>query len=394
MYFSAFDNEKLKKQLSGERFTVVYRLFADDEASAGEMAECICEEQTVEFPKALLPAGDIPDAVLGRLERLTPCGESAYEAAVSYAAELVGGEFTQLLNVIFGNSSIKPNIQVLDIRLSESLLKELEGPRYGIGGIRDLAGVYDRPLLFTALKPLGLSSADLAGIAGCCAENGIDVIKDDHGLANQSFAPFRERVALCAEAVQRANAKTGRHVLYVPNITTKASQLRKHALLAKEYGADGLMVAPGLIGIDAMKCLADDDEIGMPIFAHPAFLGSYAINRQGISCQALFGLLLRMAGADVSIFPNFGGRFLLTEQECVGIAQAGKRELGGLRPILPAPAGGMTFTRIPEMMQKYGRDMLLLIGGGLFSHSPELAVNCRQFLELVESCQAEMNRGN
>lgn len=389
MHFQSFDNERLKRQLSGVRFTVVYRVYAQNEEEAKQLCAGICEEQTVEFPTGLLPPGEIPAAVLGRLECLSPGAQGSYQAQISYAQELVGGELTQLLNVVFGNSSIKPGIQVTGIRLTDALLDDFKGPRYGVEGIRERTGVYGRPLLFTALKPLGLSSGDLADIARCCAENGIDVIKDDHGLANQSFAPFRERVSLCAQAVRSANAKTGRRVMYVPNITTSADRLRSHALFAKEQGAGGLMVAPGLVGLDAMKCIAEDDEIGLPVFAHPAFLGSYAVGPYGVHSQVLFGTLMRLAGADVSIFPNFGGRFPLTERECLGIARQGREALGGLRTVFPAPAGGMTFDRIPEMIEKYGNDLMLLIGGGLFRHGPDLAANCRDFLRLAERLASE-----
>jgi len=39
--------------------------------------------------------------------------------------------------------------------------------------------------------------------------------------------------------------------------------------------------------------------------------------------------------------------------------------LGNLKPIWIAPAGGMTLERIPEMLETYGSDIALLIGGAL-----------------------------
>ena len=33
------------------------------------------------------------------------------------------------------------------------------------------------------------------------AKGGIDLIKDDHGLANQNYAPYEERVRACCAAV-------------------------------------------------------------------------------------------------------------------------------------------------------------------------------------------------
>jgi ribulose-bisphosphate carboxylase large chain len=42
-------------QLSGERFTELYRIQADNEAAAIAHARAICLEQTVEFPWTLIP---------------------------------------------------------------------------------------------------------------------------------------------------------------------------------------------------------------------------------------------------------------------------------------------------------------------------------------------------
>src|SRR5690606_2754524 len=138
-----------------------------------------------------------------------PAPEGGFEATISYAVETTGCELTQFLNVVFGNSSIKPGIRVERLDLPPGLLNAFKGPRLGRDGLRALLGVPTRPLLCTALKPMGLSAKALAEFAYRFALGGMDVIKDDHGLANQSFAPFKERVERCAEAVARANRETG-----------------------------------------------------------------------------------------------------------------------------------------------------------------------------------------
>jgi ribulose-bisphosphate carboxylase large chain len=359
----------------------------------------------VEFPLRLLPPGAIPRDLTGRVERLEKeipekadkadkKGGDRYLATISFADEVASGEFTQFLNVVFGNISIKRGIQVVRVCPDEAVLAFSPGPRHGVDGIRKLVGVFDRPLLFTALKPLGLSAADMANLAGQFAEGGVDIVKDDHGLTNQVFAPFEERVALCAAAVQNANAKLGRETktLYVPNVTAPAGQILARARRAKELGAGGILVTPGLVGLDTMRELAASQML--PIFAHPAFIGTYALNTQGIACDVLFGTLMRMAGADAVIFPNYGGRFPLSKEECLGIARAGKEKLGALKPLFPAPAGGMELANIEEMVLTYGLDMLALVGGGLFACGGDLAGNYRRFsTELEWSTRALQQTG-
>ena len=112
--------------------------------------------------------------------------------------------------MVFGNSSIKPGIRVEHLDLPESFLRSFKGPRFGRDGLRRLLKVPKRPLLSTAIKPMGLSCTELADLAYRFALGGMDMIKDDHGLTDQCCSPFEERVERCAEAVNRASRETGR----------------------------------------------------------------------------------------------------------------------------------------------------------------------------------------
>ncbi len=368
---------------SGERFFVTYRLFGNEEVSHAE-AEAICIEQTVEFPADEVPEGIIRDHVFGRVEHIERFDQESFIAVISYAVEIVAGELTQFLNVVFGNSSIKPGIRVEHLDLPESLLRGFKGPRFGRKGIRQLLDIPRRPILSTALKPMGLSSQELANLAYRFVLGGMDIIKDDHGLSNQSCSPFEERVELCAAAVKRAGRETGSHAIYIANITAPHCEVVKRARFAKGAGAGGLMAAPGLIGMDLMKELAEDDGIALPIFTHPALQGCYVTTRYGISHGVIFGQLARLAGADATIFPNFGGRFSFSRKECSDIVRGTTLPMGSLKSIFPAPGGGMSLDRVPEMLETYGQDLIFLIGGGLFKHGPDLVENCRHFRKMVE----------
>jgi ribulose-bisphosphate carboxylase large chain len=368
--------------LSGERFTVTY-LVHGDEASARAVVEAIREEQSVEFPLDLLPAGDIPDQILGRVESFEHAGEQRYRARISYANEIAGSELPQLLNVIFGNSSIKPGILVEWLDLSPGVLAAFKGPRFGRQGLRERLGNPERPLLCTAIKPMGLSAEALAEIAYQCALGGIDIIKDDHGLADQRFSPFKERVGRCAEAVEKANRETGGHAIYVPNVTGPILEMPDMARYARDAGAGGLMVSPGLSGYDIMRTLAEDDALGLPIVAHPTFNGSYVTcPQQGISHAVLYGQIARLAGADASIYPNYGGRFSFSKEECISIVRGTETPMGHIKPCFPTPGGGMSLERLPEMYEVYGQDVIYLIGGALH-RSGNLAESSRNFVSMV-----------
>ncbi len=370
--------------MSGERFAVIYRL-TGSEAEVSAKAADICLEQTVELPDDLVKDTHIREHILGQVFSLRRLESKLFEAVITYAVETVGRELTQLLNVIFGNISFKPGIRVERLSLPENFLRVFNGPRFGREGLRKWLNIPERPLLCTALKPMGLSPAEMADLAYRLALGGIDIIKDDHGLADQLFCPFKERVARCAEAVARANQLTGRTCIYVPNVTAPADQIMERAMLAKQAGAGGLLICPGLTGLDLMRQIGDDDRITLPILSHPALQGSFVAQRhEGLSHFALFGQIARLAGADASIFPNYGGRFSFSRDECRSLAEGTVTEMGHLRPIFPVPAGGMRLDRVPEICAFYGRDVIFLIGGDLHKHSSDLVESCRYFNRLAE----------
>jgi ribulose-bisphosphate carboxylase large chain len=368
--------------VSGDRFAATYDLIGDP-GEARARAEAICVEQTIEFPADLIADDDIRRHVIGRIEALDVVGPARVRAHISYAVETSAFQLPQLLTVLFGNCSLLPRVRLVGFELPPSMLGHFRGPRYGSEGLRERLGITDRPLMATALKPMGLGATQLAAMAGVLATAGIDLIKDDQGLADQPWARFEDRVRACAAAVHEANDRTGGRAVYLPVLNGPTEELVARAQAAKEAGAGGFLILPGLIGFDAMRALADDDLIGLPIMAHPGFLGSFVSSEDaGIEHGVVLGALMRLAGADLSIFPSYGGRFSFSRDACASIAEACRQPMGLVRPCLPAPGGGMTLPRIGELLDFYGNDVALLIGGDL--HRGDLLDNARRMREAVE----------
>lgn len=360
------------------RIAVRYRVATAD---VGAVAEAVRIEQTIEYPLELITDGFIRDEVVGQVEDVTQRA-SGSEFTLSFHPDVAGGELSQLLNLLWGNVSLFECVRVVDVALPDAVLDVFFGPRFGLAGLRVLLDAPHRPLLTTAIKPMGLPAADLGEMAATLAIAGFDIVKDDHGLANQPWAPFRERVRTVSAAVAEANAASGNHCLYMPSLNVPSDRQVEAAYFAKESGAGALLVLPGLAGLDAMRSLADDPALGLPIMAHPSFQGSLVVNAdQGLRHGLLFGLLARLAGADLSIFPSHGGRFSFSPEACADIADSCRRPLGGIAPIWPAPGGGMTLERVDEIANFYGLDVALLIGGAL--HRGNLAANATALAEKV-----------
>ena len=363
-----------------DRIYVSYSYIGEDPKST---ADLIRVEQTIEFPFELAPSW-IQDQVVGKIEEITSSDKTNHLITISYNPDVAGGELTQLLNVLWGNASLFPGVRIVDLKLPASFLVKFNGPRFGISGLRSLLKAESRPLLTTALKPMGSDPATLAEMARTLALAGFDLIKDDHSLANQPWATWKERVTLVARAVAEANEVTGGKTAYAPSLNLPFDQVKDAAYTAKELGAGALLILPGITGFDSLRVLAADDSLALPIQGHPSMLGSFVISKnEGISHGIIFGTLMRLAGADISIFPNVGGRFSFSEEQCLDIAAKSRSQLGKLKPAWIAPAGGMTLERIPEMIDMYGKDTALLIGGALSRGN--LADNAARMSEMVRA---------
>ena len=68
-----------------------------------------------------------------------------------------------------------------------------------------------------------------------------------------------------------------------------------------------------------------------------------------------------------------------------------RKPLGGLKPGFPSPAGGMTIKKVGAMLEAFGDDTALLIGGALLRHSPDPEISARAFLAALEKAVAERN---
>jgi S-methyl-5-thioribulose 1-phosphate isomerase len=137
-------------------------------------------------------------------------------------------------------------------------------------------------------------------------------------------------------------------------------------------------VAPMIVGLSNFHCLVREHP-GIAFLAHPSLAGSR------IAPPLLFGKIFRMLGADAIVFPSHGGRFGYSPETCRALARAALAEWHSLRASVPVPAGGMSTDRVPEMLDFYGADIMLLIGGGLLSAREQLTEVTAAFVEAVKS---------
>jgi ribulose-bisphosphate carboxylase large chain len=359
-----------------ERILATY-LVTSEAGQIAARAEALAIEQSVECPLDAIAEPRIRDDIVGRVDSVEAIGDSRFAVRIALASATAPAEPGQLLNMLFGNSSIQPDVALADVALPPHYLATFGGPRLGIAGIRARTGAQGRALTASALKPQGLSPEALATLARRLAMGGVDLIKDDHGLADQAFSPFAARVKAVGHAVREANDARGARTLYAPHVSGSLDDMRRQLDLIRREDIGALMLIPMIVGLANFHAVVREAE-GLVVLAHPALAGA-----QRIAPELLLGRLFRLFGADATIFPHHGGRFAYTPQTCRALAGAARDGWGDLNPCLPVPAGGIAIDRIPELLAFYGRDVMLLIGGSLLAARERLTDEAARFTEEV-----------
>ncbi len=350
-----------------------------DARSIEARARAIAVEQSVEMPLSAIDDEYVKSDIVGRVVAINEAGSGIFEVRIALAAETIGSDAGQLINMLFGNTSIHDDVELHDVELPRDLVQAFGGPRHGLHELRRRVGASGRALTASALKPQGLPPSGLAELAQRFAQGGIDYVKDDHGLADQAYSPFAARIEAIATALRRVERPSGPRTRYVPSLSGDLDAMRRQIGLAHHAGIDTVMIAPMITGFSNFHRLVQENP-AVAFMAHPTMAGAARV-----APPLLIGKLFRILGADAVIFPNHGGRFGYSPDTCRRLARAALEDRDGLRPCVPVPAGGMTPGRVSEMLDFYGANVMLLIGGGLLEARARLVEETAAFVAEVES---------
>jgi ribulose-bisphosphate carboxylase large chain len=360
------------------RLVVTYRVRAPAR-DVPAIAESLALEQSVEVGPAVVRDAFVRDEIVGRVLGIAETGDDGvHDVRIALATATTGDEVAQTFNMLFGNSSLHAHVELVDVAFPPEFAARFPGPRFGIDGLRARLDAHGRPLTCAALKPQGLPAERLAALCRDLVLGGVDVVKDDHGLADQAYAPFARRVAACQRALADAARATGRPAVYAPSLVGPPAKLHEYARVARDEGAAMLLVAPALVGYAAFHELVAS--VDVPVLAHPAYAGAARV-----APPLLLGKLFRWLGADAVIYPNYGGRFAYTRATCEGIAAEARRPTASWKPMLPVPAGGLAVERVDELVGVYGPDIMLLIGGSLLMAGDDLVGRTRTFTDAART---------
>jgi ribulose-bisphosphate carboxylase large chain len=359
------------------RLIATYHVRSDARAIESR-ARAIAVEQSVEMPLSAIEDQQILDEIVGRVDDIAEIAPGCFAVRIALSRATVGDDAGQLVNMLFGNTSLQDDVVLHDAVFPHDVVSPYGGPNIGLAGLRARADAVGRALACSALKPQGLSPARLGELAARLARGGIDYIKDDHGLADQAYSPLVARCAAIAETLGAVARETGKRTRYVPSLSGDLDALRAQIAAAKDSGIDTVMVQPMIMGFSNFVALRRENP-DIAFFAHPTLAGAARI-----APALLFGKIFRMLGADALVFPNHGGRFGYTPDTCREIARTGRADWHGLKAAVPVPAGGMTTRRVGEMLDFYGADVMLLIGGALLEARARLTDETAAFVAEVK----------
>ncbi|BAD75238.1 MULTISPECIES: 2,3-diketo-5-methylthiopentyl-1-phosphate enolase [Geobacillus thermoleovorans group] len=330
---------------------------------------------------------------LGESERVNAYfGKRLKRAIVKIAYPTVNfsADLPALLVTTFGKLSLDGEVRLLDLEFPDEWKRQFPGPRFGIDGIRDRVGVHNRPLLMSIFK--GMIGRDLAYLTSELkkqALGGVDLVKDDEILFDSELLPFEKRITEGKAALQEVYEQTGKRTLYAVNLTGKTFALKDKAKRAAELGADVLLFNVFAYGLDVLQALREDEEIAVPIMAHPAFSGAVTPSEfYGVAPSLWLGKLLRLAGADFVLFPSPYGSVALEREQALGIARALTDDQEPFARAFPVPSAGIHPGLVPLIIRDFGLDTIVNAGGGIHGHPDGAIGGGRAFRAAIDAVLA------
>jgi ribulose-bisphosphate carboxylase large chain len=297
------------------------------------------------------------------------------------------GNIPQYLSVIAGNlfglGSLK-KVRLLDADFPESLVRAHPGPKFGIEDARKILDVFDRPLVGTIVKPkVGLDPAGTAEVAAAAVRGGLDLVKDDETLTDQSFCPMVDRVEAVMNALDRVEKDTGKKAFYAVNVTTGADQILERAEKAVDHGANMVMVDVLTAGFSALEVLSRN--VNVPVHVHRTMHGALTRDKgHGIS-RVVIAKLVRLAGGTNLHTGSYLGKMSREIEENDLCRDALRNEWHGLKRVFPVASGGIYPATVHANLDGYGIDCIVQAGGGVHGHPGGTTAGARAMVQAAEA---------
>jgi len=300
----------------------------------------------------------------------------------------VGG-IPQIFSIISGNLfglEALHKVRLEDVDFPPGILKKFKGPKFGADGIRKLVDRPEKPLVGTIVKPkIGLSAKDTAKYVYEGGTGGLTNSKDDETLVDQSFCPLETRTKLIAEKLDILKEE-GHKMIHSINISTGGHKIVDLARDAQSWGATILMIDVITTGFEAVKAVAEDPKIKIPIHIHRTMHGAMTRDPlHGISMLPLTKLI-RMCGGDATHVGTFGvGKMAGTAEGDRELLKASLSKYGKYKTMMPICSGGVYPGMIGSMIKESGLNVQVQAGGGVAGHPGGVKMGAMGMVQAVDA---------
>ena len=299
--------------------------------------------------------------------------ENTGEITVAYPDALFEpGNMAQVLSCIAGNimgMKAVDRIRLLDCEWPARLTQSFPGPQYGTAVRTELLDAGGRPVTATVPKPkVGLSTDQHAQVGYDAWTGGVDLLKDDENLTDQSFNPFEDRLIESLAQRDHAEDETGEKKSYLLNVTADGTEMLERVDLAAEHGCEFVMVDIITTGWSSLQQVRKRCERhGLAIHAHRAMHAAFdRIPTHGVSMRVI-AQIARLCGVD-HIHTGTAGLGKLANEDTLGINDWLHGECHGLSDVLPVASGGLHPGLVEPLVETLGTNICVQAGGGIHGH--------------------------
>lgn len=363
---SSLPPEKIAQVIAGEQSSGTFLALPGETAQLKERSRARVTH-IHSLPPALEPS--LPSSFVER--RGSQGVYHRAEIEIAFPIANVGPNLPVLLATLAGNLfelGEVTGLRVLDVDMPADYARQFPGPAFGIAGTRRLAGVHDRPLIGTIVKPsIGLTAEQTAAMVDDLCGAGIDFIKDDELIANPPYEPFDRRVAAVMRVLHTHADRLGRMPMYAFNISGSMDDMLRQHDTVLNAGGTCVMVSINWAGFAGVEHLRRHSQL--PIHGHRNGWGSLTRHPAlGFSFEA-YQKLWRLAGVDHLHVNGLRSKFWESDESVLRSARACLAPFAGVAPLMPVFSSGQWAGQAPDLFrQLQSTDLMHLAGGGIIGH--------------------------
>lgn len=272
--------------------------------------------------------------------------------------DLFGDGISQLLCQLMGGQMDINHIlrcHLNDITFPPSVVEDnFLGPRFGITGMRQLTGTWNKPFLGGIVKPKVANDVEvLKKIVSEMVEGGVNFIKEDEIMANPISCPLELRVKEISKLIDNTNVVYC-YCINGDDVVTRAKKVY-------ELGGRGVHVN-FWSGLGTYKRIR---ELSEPLFIHFQKSGDRVLTNPNHNYHIKWNVICKLAGlmGVDSIHAGMLGGYMQSDEDFM-------TTLNVLRQhnVLPALSCGMHPGLVDYITKQIGVDYMANVGGALHGH--------------------------